>query len=267
MCAYLVSTFPGADFLRHSHFVDMKIRTRLLAALADDPGASVLTDARAALWAAGHLGTLPLGLELLIDYDVLSSVVKLATRSHRWSLRGTAIYCLALIGSNPLAAESLLELGWDVSLRSGSCPHDCDGSAHERVLAPWLGEGSSATAVTCHSEVAEENMVHTWTLTPDENDVFDNDPHGCFGVRHRQALAELKVLHNTVVQKKAVKALSELRQQNSATFLSVRLWWYAQRCIAGRCRYPLPVRRFIQGLVSEALSSAEGLELLDMLPA
>jgi len=263
-CAYIASTLLGAEFLRQAHFVNIKIKEQLRRATMGESGNSVVLDARAALWAAGHLGRMPFGLDLLLHSDVLPSIVALASQASRCSLRGTAIYCLALIGSNPLAADHLAELDWDVSLL-GPCA--IDGLAAERVLAPWLGvnstEGLTALVVQGPGPPSVRNIeAEDRCITGNVADL----PSANFGALHRRALEDLKSLQNTVVQKKAVKALNDLRHQQSSTFLSVQLWWSTQKFIGSHGRYPLQVRRFISELFSETLRSRESLQLLDRIP-
>jgi len=311
-CAYVASTALGADFLRQTHFVD----SRLLAVLGADPGAQPLAEVRAALWAAGQLGRTAHGLEMLCEYGVLPLVVAMASRTSgtcRWSLRGTAVFCLALIGSNPLAAERLEWLGWDAQARGPLIQEASSSSLGGAIgwplgatvasLAPWLGEGGRSPPLsqplpreplpkskvpTLHSPpplmVDERSLsclpplLEATEMTAAAAGGYSGGcgaaattpstalPHAAFGTAHRRALTEMETLHNTVVWQKASKALSELRRQDAAIFLSVPLWWQAQRCIAGRYRHPLQVRRFIADLFSGVLRSREALRILDALP-
>merc|ERR1712176_562969 len=88
----------------------------------------------------------------------------------RWSLRATALYCLALLGANPLASEFLEELGWspltwEQNCEDGTHLHRVGGGHHLEAtrsgfstgcsLAPWLGQaGISDDVTTAEADVA-----------------------------------------------------------------------------------------------------------------
>merc|ERR1719247_2327685 len=103
MCGYIARTLTGTEYLRQTNFV----RDRILAKLGRGEEKEHALDVRAALWSAGHLGQTQYGLELLLEFNVLLSIVRLAMSASRLSLRGTAVYCLAMIGTNPLSVEPL----------------------------------------------------------------------------------------------------------------------------------------------------------------
>lgn len=258
---YLTCTQLGADYLRRSAFV----HDRLLGALAGGCEARPARDVRAALWAAGHLGRTQWGLELLLEHNVLPLVVALATGSCRWSLRVTAHYCLALVGSNPLAAEPLGELGWEAHARAPG------------VVRPWPAAEGGGCGGGPGRDFFEEAAPGPGEAEPPLPGGWSGPgahggggvemekalPHAAFGAPHRRVLAQLERLHNTVLQRQACDALEEERRRDPAIFLSVLLWWRVQQCLAGCHSYPLAVRRLIGGLFADTLRSREALELLD----
>lgn len=261
-CSYVACTQQGASFLREQGF----LRNQLAM-----PASAPAVEARAALWAAGHLGRTRFGLELLREHGVLRKVVDLACGAGRWSVRGTAIYCVALIGTNPEAVQLLQECGWDAytcgPVLGASADHDrpvlAERPASTDRVAPWLGETAR------RREVARADW-RAQSSADLEAEAARDDPsapaHARFGEEHLQALRELESLQNTVIRKKASEGLVALEKQNPSIFLSVKLWWRSQRFIVERYSHPLQVRRFISKLFKNTLQSREALEFLDSLP-
>ncbi|CAE8603289.1 unnamed protein product [Polarella glacialis] len=257
-CTCLASTPPGANLIRRAHLVRNWLRPTLLGASAASP-----LEVRAALWVAGSLGRVAFGLELLMEHGVLEAIINIATSSDgRWSLCGTACYCLALIGSNLAAHGPLQELGWDSVARTPFPPLPS-------CVSPAATLGVSPAAPGAWDELSEQRDCGGSR----DAAAAAAPPHAAFGGAHRKALAELSSLHNTVVRWRARGALIEQREKDGAVFLSVPLWWQAQRRIAGAAvsaalpyRFSLEVRCFAQQLFAGALSSREALQLLDGLP-
>eukprot|EP00927_Polykrikos_kofoidii_P028761 TRINITY_DN25016_c0_g4_i1.p1 TRINITY_DN25016_c0_g4~~TRINITY_DN25016_c0_g4_i1.p1 ORF type:complete len:1512 (-),score=273.76 TRINITY_DN25016_c0_g4_i1:72-4169(-) len=313
-CAHLARTLPGAKFLRRTGFVqdrlqkvlasvrlvDEEVRPRCPSLDERGPVVEEMTqpsalEVRAALWAAGHLGRFPFGLELLEDHGVLRLILDVASRARRWSLRGTALYCLALLWTSPLAAEALEELGWDPvacrlradsTIRGSVYPSGGGGGPGRSAIAAEGPRLSLGTVDTGFADMATTSMgtttgrrrglvggIDAWDESTERawRSVVVSGPdapaYAAFGAAHRKALSELRSLHNTVVRRKACDTLTELRRKDASIFRSVPLWVRTASYIAGNYRQPLQVRRFIADLFEETLRSAEALRCLDAVAA
>lgn len=288
-CSLAACTPLGVDFLRRHSVVRDRIALVLGRALRGPQAQAAkqaevspptTAEVRAALWAAGHLGRTPLGLELLSECGVLELLVELATNAGRWSLRGTATYALALVGLNASAVELLEELGWDARHHG---PSTRRGNLSRQVSSPMAsnqprghrqhgepGNGAASPVVHAHRPSASGSDLRDPPHGPlDVSAVRDEGSrgaHAAFGDAHREVLERLWSLHNTLARKKACEALTEERRRRPAVFLSAGLWWLTQHRILSRYRHPLPVRRFIADLFEDTLSSSEALQWLDTLP-
>lgn len=80
---------------------------------------SEILDLKAAIWALGHVGSSSLGLELLLEHDIINCLVEQAEESPVLSIRGTAFYALCLICKTQEGANALLKEGW-VTVRHSS---------------------------------------------------------------------------------------------------------------------------------------------------
>lgn len=78
-----------------------------------------ILELKAALWACGHLATSSQGVEMLVDdsgngsggEDLFAAIVRIAEQCTVYSLRGTAIYVLGLMGTTFKGANTLFTLG------------------------------------------------------------------------------------------------------------------------------------------------------------
>ena len=66
---------------------------------------------KAAVWAAGHLGTSEAGVALLESASVVESFIHIASHSPVYALRGTAFYALNLVAMTTAGVEILSRLG------------------------------------------------------------------------------------------------------------------------------------------------------------
>lgn len=67
---------------------------------------------RAALWAAGHVGSSELGIAFLVDTGVLESILDQCLTSASLSLRGTCLMILGLLSSTDIGRRHLTLAGW-----------------------------------------------------------------------------------------------------------------------------------------------------------
>lgn len=67
---------------------------------------------KAALWALGHGGTSPLGVEQLSNYGIIELITSMAETCPYYSVRATAMYALSLISTNRAGADVLTTYNW-----------------------------------------------------------------------------------------------------------------------------------------------------------
>jgi len=65
---------------------------------------------KTSLWALGHLGSSTYGSEFLSSRNILPMMVNLAETSVVYSIRATAFYCLGLVATTKIGADSLFKL-------------------------------------------------------------------------------------------------------------------------------------------------------------
>ena len=69
---------------------------------------------KAAVWAAGHLGTSEAGVALLQSASVVESFIRIASHCPVYALRGTAFYALNLVAMTTAGVDILSRLGTPV---------------------------------------------------------------------------------------------------------------------------------------------------------
>ncbi|XP_034935765.1 rapamycin-insensitive companion of mTOR [Chelonus insularis] len=71
-----------------------------------------LVKVKSALWALGHAGTSPAGVEQLQNLGIIEMITTMAESCHYYSIRATAMYALSLISTNSAGADALTALNW-----------------------------------------------------------------------------------------------------------------------------------------------------------
>ena len=66
---------------------------------------------KAAVWAAGHVGTSEGGVALLQSACVVEAFIRIASHSSVYALRGTAFYALNLVAMTGAGVDILARLG------------------------------------------------------------------------------------------------------------------------------------------------------------
>merc|ERR1712107_14200 len=96
----------------------------------------------------------------------------------------------------------------------------------------------AATAHDSYSQLGDGDDREDYDEGGDVHSSGDGDKdlpaYARFGALHRQALAEIKTLHNAVTRKKACDTLTDIRRQDASVFLSVHLWRRTQQCFFNR---------------------------------
>ena len=71
---------------------------------------------KAAIWAAGHLGTSEAGVSLLESAQVVDAFIRIAASSPVLALRGTAFFALNLVATTSSGADLLSRFGNTIAL-------------------------------------------------------------------------------------------------------------------------------------------------------
>ncbi|KAH0550515.1 rapamycin-insensitive companion of mTOR [Cotesia glomerata] len=71
-----------------------------------------LLKVKSALWALGHAGTSPAGVEQLQNLGIIETITSIAESCSHYSVRATAFYTLSLISTSRIGADALTALHW-----------------------------------------------------------------------------------------------------------------------------------------------------------
>ncbi|CAD6237301.1 GSCOCG00002240001-RA-CDS [Cotesia congregata] len=71
-----------------------------------------LLKVKSALWALGHAGTSPAGVEQLQNLGIIETITSIAESCSHYSVRATAFYTLSLISTTRIGADALTALHW-----------------------------------------------------------------------------------------------------------------------------------------------------------
>lgn len=67
---------------------------------------------KSALWALGHVGTSPAGVEQLMNLGIIEMITSMAESSQHYSIRATAMYALSLVSTTRAGADILTAYDW-----------------------------------------------------------------------------------------------------------------------------------------------------------
>lgn len=67
---------------------------------------------RASLWALGHLGSSSLGMELIKQYGVIDTLIRMSYSHSYISLRGSCRYILNMLCASPEGRKEIVRQGW-----------------------------------------------------------------------------------------------------------------------------------------------------------
>ncbi|KAI9291116.1 hypothetical protein K502DRAFT_368706 [Neoconidiobolus thromboides FSU 785] len=108
----LTKTFKGCEILLEKghlkHFSTYLKQHK--KEIVDD---NIILNLKACLWALGHIGSSEVGITILAQADAIEDIIWMAENCQVYSLKGTAVYVLGLIGSSQLGDEVLQEANWD----------------------------------------------------------------------------------------------------------------------------------------------------------
>lgn len=117
---------------------------------------------KAALWAAGHVGSTVLGFPL-IESNIIQRIIDLAAGSPVISIRGTAFFVLGLLGTTTKGSDCLQEFGWE------SIRHD----HHDKFTLIKPKDN-----LLLHASYPYSERKYTWSISstttrlPDFNDIM-----------------------------------------------------------------------------------------------
>ncbi|GAA5918699.1 hypothetical protein JCM1841_006247 [Sporobolomyces salmonicolor] len=216
----LVKTQEGCEILDESgHFTRFAEIIREHAERELD--SEFVAQLKSVLWAVGHIGSSERGLPFLDDEFILTDMVEIASTSPVYSLRGTAVFALALISSTVEGVEMLEELGW------------------ESVCTPLNGP----TGLCIPMDLADLVYTPLWPAPelalPESLSLAPPTSHV-----EREALVALANLSNHILATKASKTLAKLKARHRSLFALPALYYRALEMLASH-HYRLPVRKYI----------------------
>ncbi|GAA5998873.1 hypothetical protein JCM5350_007882 [Sporobolomyces pararoseus] len=180
-----------------------------------------VAELKSVLWAIGHIGACENGLMFIEDEFILPDIVEIACTSPVYSLRGTAVFALALISSTVEGVEMLEELGW------------------ESVVKPLTGP----TGLCIPMELNDLLYTPTWPAPelPLSESLEFSAPTSHVD---RDALVSLANLSNHILATKASKQLAKLKSRHRSHFSSPSLCYRAFDMLSSH-HYRQPVRKYI----------------------
>ncbi|GAA6063262.1 hypothetical protein JCM10212_004996 [Sporobolomyces blumeae] len=219
----LVKTIEGCEILEDSgHFIRFCDLIRQHADLCLEP--DYIVQLKSVLWAVGHIGSSENGLMLIEDEFILPDIVEIACASPIYSIRGTAVFALALMSATDEGVEMLEELGWESIVRpltgpTGLCiPIDLNDLVY---TPPW--------------HVPEAPLPESLRLAAPTSHV------------DREAVLALANLSNHILATKASKQLAKLKARHRSHWASPALFCRAFEMI-GSHHYRQSVRKYILDL-------------------
>ena len=231
----LTRTVEGCRLLHDSgHFEAFVSIIQESWAEQEDP--ETMLKVKGCLWAVGNVGAMELGAPFLEESDVVTWIVKIATRSQVMTLRGTAFFVLGLISRSLHGMEILAEHGWVAATdRLGRSLGYCLPPRLEVLLS--MDRGIS-TAV---DRLRPSPPTKTY-MRPS----VDGDPI------HARILAVVTDLGNTVLTKKAANELHSIKTRFPEPFSSVVVFRKVMRVLESYS-FRLQVRRFVIDLFDKGI--------------
>ncbi|GAA5852982.1 hypothetical protein JCM3766R1_000033, partial [Sporobolomyces carnicolor] len=226
----LVKTIEGCEILAESeHFLKF---CDVIRDHADGRELEPVFIARlkSVLWAVGHIGSTENGLALIEEEFILPDIVEIACTSPVYSLRGTAVFALALMSSTLEGVEMLEELGW------------------ESIVRPLSGPSGLCIPMELNDLVFTPTWPAPEVPLPESLDFGAPASHV-----ERDCLVALANLSNHILATKASKQLAKLKSRPAAhhlfssTTTAPTLLYRAFDMLANH-HYRQPVRKFILDL-------------------
>ncbi|KAL5615032.1 hypothetical protein BROUX41_005097 [Berkeleyomyces rouxiae] len=239
----LTRTSEGCKLLRDKgHFDEFVSTIREFGMQSDDPES--LVKVKGCLWAVGNVGSMELGAPFLESCDVVELIVHIAQEHEIMSLRGTAFFVLGLISRSIHGLEILSECGWDSATSiTGSSHGFCIPKDLGKLfsLRPWGAERLAHIDLPASQRTMPFPPPVMPPHAPFEDDTpMPTDPEGI----ENRAVQLVIDLSNTVLFKRAMNSLMQLKQQSPSAFLSVTLYKKVHTLME-YSHYRFPIRRMI----------------------
>ncbi|RDL34990.1 HR1 repeat-containing protein [Venustampulla echinocandica] len=224
----LTRTKEGCKLLRDKgHFDEFASTIRDYGMLSDD--AELILKVKGCLWAVGNVGSMALGAPFLDESDVVENIVKIAESHEIMSLRGTAFFVLGLISRSVHGLEILSEYGWDSNTTiMGDSLGLCIPQDLNKLFSyePWV-----------HAKVSDIFMKGDQRIAITAAKT-DDDPV------NKRILELITDLGNTVLQKRAMAELSQIKLKKTPNFKQSALFKKVMTLLEAH-HFRLTVRRFV----------------------
>ena len=194
---------------------------------------------RAALWALGNIGSNPLGLVLIKEYNVIPKIIDITENSDCLSIRGSSIYSLGLISKTLEGKSELEKYNWICHSQEGSIicvPNDAKKIFN---IKPYEYLGSD----TVHHLSIQEMQIK-----------FN------FSKEKLEILKQIDCLSNHPTQKAALAELKKIASQTPDVLNDVKLF-YCVDILLTYYNFKPNVRRYILNLFETLMNNPKFLEI------
>ncbi|KKA26235.1 hypothetical protein TD95_000100 [Thielaviopsis punctulata] len=239
----LTRTSEGCKLLRDKgHFDEFVATIREFGMQSEDP--ELVVKVKGCLWAVGNIGSMELGAPFLESCDVVEQIVEIAQHHEILSLRGTAFFVLGLISRSIHGLEILTECGWEsatsiTGASYGLCvPKDLSKFFS---LRPWHAERIAHIDLP----VSQRTMPYPPPAMPPHPPLEDDMPLPTTPQEAEDRVVQLVVdLSNTVLFKRAMNALMQLKQHSPGCFYSITLYKKVHTLLE-YSHYRFPIRKMV----------------------
>ena len=248
----LTRTQEGCRLLSDKgHFEEFANTIREHGMQSEDP--ELITKVKGCMWAVGNVGSMELGAPFIESTDVVEQIVKIAQCHEILSLRGTAFFVLGLISRSVHGLEILYEQGWDANTTPmGNSLGFCLPTDVSKFLSlePWTTKRMTNADLPDAQKTeksAPPPMAPRPPLEPQEALTDDSDE------AVNQRVLEIVVdLSNSVLFKRAMTELVQVRQKRRGGFTSVRLFRQIMALLEYN-HYRLPIRKVVTELFNKSV--------------
>ncbi|MBE3048951.1 hypothetical protein IMZ48_41920 [Candidatus Bathyarchaeota archaeon] len=248
----LTRTQEGCRLLSDKgHFEEFASTIREHGMQSEDP--ELVTKVKGCMWAVGNVGSMELGAPFIESTDVVEQIVNIAQSHEILSLRGTAFFVLGLISRSVHGLEILYEQGWDANTtHMGNSLGFCLPTDVSKFLSlkPWTNQrvtnaslpDAQKTEKSAPPPMAPRPPLEPQEALPDDSDETVN-----------QRVLEIVVdLSNSVLFKRAMGELVQVRQKRRSGFDSVRLFRRIMALLEYN-HYRLPIRKVVTELFHKSV--------------
>lgn len=233
------------------HFEEFAATIREHGMQSED--SELVTKVKGCMWAVGNVGSMELGAPFIESSDVVEQIVNIAQSHEILSLRGTAFFVLGLISRSVHGLEILYEHGWDANTTPmGNSLGYCLPTDPTKFLClePWTAKRITNATLPDAQKTEKSSpppMAPRPPLEPQEALADDGDE------AVNQRVLEIVVdLSNSVLFKRAMGELVQVRQRRKGGFTSVRLFRQIMALLEYN-HYRLPIRKVVTELFNKSV--------------